>query len=155
MIKLFKHYIPNAVLLLAICDFAWLIAAAELGWVIRANEIHMHISAIESRFAQLLTYAVSIQLAMIGVGVYGIDALQSLRFAIARLLVAVSLGVILVSLLAFVLPGTTLWRSNLLYAMLLSICFLITVRLLLGNLIGGEAFKRRVLVMGAGPRALH
>lgn len=155
MIKLFKHYIPNAVLLLAICDFAWLIAAAELGWVIRANEIHMHISAIESRFAQLLTYAVSIQLAMIGVGVYGIDALQSLRFAIARLLVAVSLGVILVSLLAFVLPGTTLWRSNLLYAMLLSICFLIIVRLLLGNLIGGEAFKRRVLVMGAGPRAMR
>jgi sugar transferase (PEP-CTERM system associated) len=155
VIKLFKHYIPNAVLLLAICDFAWLIAAAELGWVIRANEIHMHISAIESRFAQLLTYAVSIQLAMIGVGVYGIDALQSLRFAIARLLVAVSLGVILVSLLAFVLPGTTLWRSNLLYAMLLSICFLIIVRLLLGNLIGGEAFKRRVLVMGAGPRAMR
>jgi sugar transferase (PEP-CTERM system associated) len=152
---LFKHYIPNAVLLLALCDFALLVGAAEVGWVFRAHEIHMHVDPMVNRLPQLLSFAVSLQIAMIAVGVYGVDALSSLRFASARLLVSVSLGIILLTLLAFVLPGTTLWRSNLLYAMLLSFAFLFVLRALLGKLIGGEAFKRRVLVMGAGPRAMR
>lgn len=155
MIRLFKHYIPNAVLLLAICDFILLMVAADLGWVVRANEIHMHVDPIQNRLPQLLTYALSVQVSMIGMGVYGVDALQSLRFATARLLVSVSVAVILLSLFAFLLPGSTLWRSNLLYAMLLTFFFLFSLRLLLGNMIGGEAFKRRVLVMGAGPRAMR
>jgi len=155
VIRLFKHYIPNAVLLLAMCDFALLLGAAEVGWVLRAHEIHMHVDPMANRLPQLLSFALSLQIAMVGVGVYGVDALQSLRFATARLLVAVSLGIILLTLLAFILPGTTLWRSNLLYAMVLSFGFLFLLRLLLGNLLGGEAFKRRVLVMGAGPRAMR
>ena len=38
MIRLFKLYIPNAVFLLALLDFALLIAAGELGWVVRAHQ---------------------------------------------------------------------------------------------------------------------
>jgi len=155
MIRLFKHYIPNAVLLLALCDFALLVGAAESGWVLRAHEIRMHVDPMINRLPQLLSFALSLQISMIAVGVYGVDALQSLRFASARLLVSVSLGIIFLTLVAFVLPGTTLWRSNLLYAMLLSFLFLLLLRLLLGRLLGGQAFKRRVLVMGAGPRALR
>ena len=155
MIRLFKHYIPNAVLLLALCDFALLVGAAESGWVLRAHEIRMHVDPMINRLPQLLSFAFSLQISMIAVGVYGVDALQSLRFASARLLVSVSLGIIFLTLVAFVLPGTTLWRSNLLYAMLLSFLFLLLLRMLLGRLLGGQAFKRRVLVMGAGPRALR
>ncbi len=155
MIRLFKHYIPNAVLLLAMCDFALLIGAAEVGWVLRAGEIHMHVDPIINRMPQVLSFVLSVQIAMIAVGVYGVDALQSLRFATARLLVAVSLGILLLTFFAFFLPGTTLWRSNLLYAMLFSFALLFLIRVLLGRILGGAAFKRRVLVMGAGPRALR
>ena len=153
MIRLFKHYIPYAVLFLALVDFVLLIAAAETAWVIRANQIGMDVDYIANRFGQLLTFAVSVQVAAMAVGVYGPDSLQSLRFAIARLLVAVSLGVIFQSVMAFALPGMTLWRSNSLYAMVLAFFFLAISRALLGTLIGGEAFKRRLLVLGAGKRA--
>ena len=50
---------------------------------------------------QLLSFAVALQIAMVAVGAYGSDALQSLRFAAARLLVAISLGVIFISLMFF------------------------------------------------------
>lgn len=153
MIRLFKHYIPYAVIFLALVDFCLLIAAAETAWVIRANQIDMHVDYIGNRFGQLMTFAASLLVAAMAVGVYGPDALQSLRFAIARLLVAVSLGVIFQSVMAFVLPGMTLWRSNSLYAMVLAFVFLAFSRALLGSLIGGEAFKRRLLVLGAGKRA--
>ena len=87
------------------------------------------------------------------VGVYSQDSLQSLRFAIARLLVAMSLGVIFMAIMAFALPGMTLWRSNSLYAMGLAFVYLAMARAVLGSLVGGTAFKRRLLVLGAGKRA--
>ena len=153
MIRLFKHYIPYAVLFLALVDLCLLVAAAETAWVIRANQIGMHIDYIGNRFGQLLTFALSVQVAAMAVGVYGPDALQSLRFAIARLLVAVSLGVIFQSMMAFAMPGMTLWRSNSLYAMVLAFVYLAASRAVLGTLVGGEGFKRRLLVLGAGKRA--
>lgn len=153
MIRLFKHYIPYPVLFLALIDFILLIAAAETAWVLRANQIGMEVDYIGNRFRPLVTFAASVHIAAMAVGVYGSDALQSLRFAVARLLVAVSLGVIFQSIMAFMVPGATLWRSNSLYAMGLAFVFLVVSRAILGSLVGGQRFKRRLLVLGAGPRA--
>ncbi len=153
MIRLFKHYIPYAVIFLAIVDLCLLIAAAETAWVIRAHQIGMHVDYIGSRVAPLSTFAASVLMAAMAVGVYSPEALQSLRFAVARLLVAISLGVIFQSVMGFTMPGLTLWRSNSLYAMGLAFVYLAASRAVLGSLIGGEAFKRRVLLLGAGKRA--
>jgi sugar transferase (PEP-CTERM system associated) len=153
MFRLFKHYVPYAVLFLALVDFCLLLAAAETAWVIRANQIGMSIDYIGNRIWPLVTFATSVQVAAIAVGVYSPESLQSLRFAIARLLVSVSLGVIFMAIMAFALPGMTLWRSNSLYAMGLSFVYLAMARALLGSVVGGTAFKRRLLVLGAGKRA--
>lgn len=153
MIRLFKHYIPHAVLMLGVLDFLLLFVAAEAGWVLRAHQIEMHIEEIYTRIGPLLSFAIALQTAMIAVGVYGAEALTSIRFATARLLVAISLGVIFLSVMHFATPDLTLWRSNSLYAMLLAFGFLITLRIMLGSMLGGEAFKRRLVVLGAGKRA--
>ncbi len=153
MVRLFKHYVPYPVLFLGLVDFLLLMVAAELGWTTRAEQIGMDPGSPFDRIGPLLSFAAALHLAMISVGAYGAEALQSLRFAAARLLVAVSLGVILLALLDFVLPGMTLWRSNSLYAMLYAIGLLMGVRLLLGTALDSAIFKRRVLVLGAGTRA--
>ena len=128
MIRLFKHYVPHAVLLLGLFDFVLLLCAAEGGWILRARQIGMDIDHVMTRMGPLLSFAFAVQTAMIAVGVYGTEALQSIRFAFARLLVAVSLGVIFLSVLYFLMPGMTLWRSNSLYAMGLAMALLIVVR---------------------------
>lgn len=153
MIRLFKHYVPNAVLLLGVLDIVLLLGAGELGWIVRAHQIGMAPSSLASRLPQLISYALTIQLAMIAVGVYGADALQSLRHAAARLIVATALGVIGLSSLYFLIPQISFWRSNLLYAMVASILLLIFLRILLGKTLGSQAFKRRIVVLGAGARA--
>lgn len=153
MFRLFKHYVPHAVLLLGFFDLALLVLAAEVGWVWRAHEIGMTVEPLMQRPIPIVSFALLVNMAMIAVGVYGPDALQSLRFAAARLLVAISLGVIFLSVTYFMLPGTTLWRSNSLYAMGLAIVFLIGNRIVLGGLLGTTAFKRRLMVLGAGKRA--
>ena len=153
MIRLFKHYVPHAVLFLGLLDVVLLIAAAEGGYALRLNQLGSIPGPIHGRWPQLLIFAAAIETAMIAVGVYGADALQSLRRAIARILVAISLGVIFLSVVFFLSPDLSFWRSNLFYAMGIAPAALIALRILLGKLIGSQAFKRRVVVLGAGPRA--
>ena len=153
MIRLFKHYIPYPVLLLGLIDFLLLLMAAEAGWILRAVQINMDVGSIVDRPAPIFSFAIALQLALIAVGIYGPEALQSLRFAAARILVAISLGVIFLSLMSFAMPGVTLWRSNSLYAMVLAILFLMVVRALLGTILDSDIFKRRLLILGSGPRA--
>ena len=90
---------------------------------------------------------------MVAVGVYGVQALRSVRFASARLMVAFALGIILLSLVFFIVPPVAFWRSSLLYATWIALIGMIAVRIALRDVLGGERFKRRVMVLGAGDRA--
>jgi sugar transferase (PEP-CTERM system associated) len=153
MVRLFKHYVPHAVLVLGLVDFLLLMLAGEAGWLLRLWQIDASPDPDVGRLPHLLTFAVTLMLAMVGVGVYSVDALRSMRLGTARLVVAVSLGVMLLSLIFFLLPAVGFWRSNLLYAMIFALLGLFAARLLAQRLLGLEAFKRRILVLGAGLRA--
>jgi sugar transferase (PEP-CTERM system associated) len=76
-----------------------------------------------------------------------------MRIGTARLVVAVSLGVLLLALVFFLMPAVGFWRSNLLYAMVLALVGLFAARVLAQRLLGLDSFKRRILILGAGPRA--
>ena len=153
MIRLFKHYVPHAVVLLGLVDLVLLVIAGEYAWQVRAGQIGIDRGHIGDRWVQLGTFAFVVHAAMVAVGVYGPEAVRSLRFAGARLLVAVSLAIIVLSVADFLLPGLAFWRSTLLYAMVAAIALLVLNRLLVGMLLGASAFRRRVMVLGAGPRA--
>lgn len=118
MIRLFKHYVPHAVIMLGLVDLVLLIVSAEIGWIIRANQIGMLVAPIHTRIAQLLTFAVALQISLVAVGAYGVASFLSLRFAAARLAVALSLGVMFLSLIFFLVPPLALWRSNLLLSLI-------------------------------------
>ena len=153
MFRLFKHYIPHAVLLIALFDVIMLALAAEIAWVLRAEQIGMMVEPLHMRWEPTLSFAVVVQLGMLAVGVYGPDALHSLGFTLMRQMAAVSLAVILLATLYFLFPTVALWRSNLAYAMPLAVLLPMVARVLLRRVLGGEAFRRRVLVLGAGARA--
>jgi len=153
MIRLFKHYIPHAVILLGLFDFGLLLLSAELAWHFRAQQIGISIGPAIDRFGPHAGFAFVILTAMISVGVYGADSLRSMRFATARLLVAVSLGIIALTFADFLISSEAFWRSTLAYAMALSIILLVLNRFVVGGILGAHAFRRRVLVLGAGPRA--
>ncbi|MCJ2177595.1 TIGR03013 family XrtA/PEP-CTERM system glycosyltransferase [Novosphingobium album (ex Hu et al. 2023)] len=153
MIRLFKHYIPHAVVLLWLVDVMLLIGANEMSWRLRAEQIGMALGQLDDRLGMHAAFAGVIVLSMVAVGVYGADALRSMRFASARLLVAISLGVIALSFVDFLVGSQNFWRSTLAYSMAFAIVLLVLNRLFLGGFLGTSAFRRRVLVLGAGHRA--
>ncbi len=153
MIRLFKHYIPHSVALLWLVDMLLLVGANELSWRLRADQIGMDPGDLGTRLALHGGFALVISLSMVAVGVYGADALRSMRFAAARLLVAVSLGVIALAFVDFIFAAQNFWRSTPAYAMAFAVVLLVANRLVLGGFLGTSAFRRRVLVLGAGQRA--
>jgi sugar transferase (PEP-CTERM system associated) len=153
MIRLFKHYVPYAVLLLGLIDFLLLVVGAEAGWALRIWQISDGYAPDPDRLPHLMVFAAILQGAMISTGVYSPEALLSVRFAAARLVVATGLGVLALSLLYFLLPPVAFWRSSLLYATVLAFVLMILLRALLRRTFNGDSLKRRVLVLGAGARA--
>lgn len=153
MMRLFKHYVPYVVLLLGVVDALLLAASADIGWRLRVAQIGMAPGTLGERLPQLVTFAIVLQVSLVAVGAYGVGSFLSLRFAAARLAVAMSLGVIALSVVYFAIPALQVWRSNLLYSTLVAVVVLVVVRALLNRALGGETFKRRVIVLGAGPRA--
>ena len=153
MFRLFKHYVPHAVVWLALLEFAALFASANAAWALYAHIARFDAGDFGDRWLPLTTFAVANSLAMMATGMYGAEALRSMKFATARLLAAVSLGVIFLSVVGFLLPTATLWRVNSFYAMGLAIAALFLIRLALTQSAGADAFKRRILVLGAGARA--
>ena len=136
MIRLFKHYIPHAVVLLWLFDLILLVVAGEGAWRVRISQIHSDPGHFADRIIPHAGFAVMMIVAMISVGVYGADALRSMRYATARLLVAISLGIIALSFIDFLIGGQNFWRSTLAYGMALSIFLLIANRLIVGGLLG-------------------
>ncbi|TMM49761.1 TIGR03013 family XrtA/PEP-CTERM system glycosyltransferase [Qipengyuania marisflavi] len=153
MIRLFKHYIAYNVVLLCLMDIVLLVLAGEAAWQLRVYQIGAGAGSLSGRAVELFGFAMVVWVAMISVGAYSPEALRSVRFATARMLVAVSLGVLAISLLNFFLPGSTFWRSVLLIATLIAIVALVVNRIVMGRFLGLEALRRRILVLGAGPRA--
>lgn len=49
MIRLFKHYIPHAVVLLWLVDIVVLFASSEIAWSLRADQIDLDIGPIAER----------------------------------------------------------------------------------------------------------
>jgi sugar transferase (PEP-CTERM system associated) len=141
------------VALLWLVDMLLLVGANELSWRLRADQIGIDPGDLGTRLALHGGFALVISLSMVAVGVYGADALRSMRFAAARLLVAVSLGVIALAFVDFIFAAQNFWRSTLAYAMAFAIVLLVANRLVLGGFLGTSAFRRRVLVLGAGHRA--
>ncbi len=153
MIRFFKHYIPHAVVLLGLVDLALLLFAGEAAWQLRANQIGSSAGPFMQRFPELFMFAVTVESALIAVGGYAPESLRSVRYAAARLLVAVSLSVIAISVFNFLIASDIFWRSILLYAMVIAVVLLSLNRVILGPLLGTTTFQRKVLVLGAGKRA--
>ena len=153
MIRLFRHHIPHTALLLGLADALMLLLSGEAGWALRNWQIGTTIEPQLGRAPELLAFAAVLQLAMLSVGVYAVDAVHSLRVAGPRLAAAIVIGVLMLALAFFLIPTISFWRSNLIYAMAFAMAALVVTRLVLSQTLGSEGFKRRVLVLGAGPRA--
>ncbi len=102
----------------------------------------------------LVSYALVHSIAIGATGLY--HRRQRSRFVgvLVRIGVALAAGLAAVGLISYLLPAAAVPRSVLFTAGLLSLVLIAGVRLAFEHLVDEEGFKSRVLVLGAGQRAM-
>src|SRR3546814_18625345 len=101
MFRLFKHYVPHAVVWLALIEFFALLGSAEGAWHLYANQAGFDAGPLANRWLPLLTFGVSKSPARMATGMYGHEGLRSMRLANTGPPETISIGVIFLQVIGF------------------------------------------------------
>jgi len=150
-IRVLRHYIHTPLMVLSAAEALVVMLAAYLGYASRYREF----PDFTSHLLPAVTLAVVFVSAMIAMGVYesrvreGMTGM-SLRTAVALFLLGATVMVVLSALI----PDVRMGSDVLLFATLEAFILLTAFRLLVFALIHEDTFKKQILILGIGQRAL-
>jgi sugar transferase (PEP-CTERM system associated) len=155
MIRIFKHYVPATLVFVAVLECIALFVAADLAWRWRLAQAGLEITSTPSRLGELLTYTGIVYLVMLSVGLYQVECYRSWQQSTVRLLAAQGISLVLLALVFYLFPNVETWRSVFLPAVLIATPLIVLLRVVFGRIIAWDRFRRRIVVIGAGKRALR
>jgi len=153
MVRIFRHYIPGSLLLLALVEHLTLITAIYVALFLRWADAENITTSLAAHFAEAVTFATVFSLMMMAFGLYHKDICYRLGMIMSRLLLSFAVGFLLLTLLFYVYPSLALWRSAFAIAFVLGFVGIMGLRWLYRSLANVETFKRRILVLGVGQKA--
>jgi sugar transferase (PEP-CTERM system associated) len=150
-LRIARHYLHTPLLLTALAEGVLLMLAPWIGTFMREGEF----LPIGAMLVPSLTFAVVLIVAMLSMGVYEAKIREGMAGMMLRTAVAVFLlGAMAIAILSYLLPGFAIDRGVLLLACISAFMMLTVWRWSTGHYLNEEAFKRRVVVLGTGRRAL-
>jgi sugar transferase (PEP-CTERM system associated) len=153
MIRVFKHFVPASILVLAVFEFIIIVGAIYAGVIAR------YVVAADGEWAfsvyipEVVTFAAVLGVTMFSLGLYQRLYVRHLRTNFIRLVTSYTIAFVAFSLVFYVVPDLQIWRSALLIALVLSFIGIMTTRILLVRTADLDRFRRRILVLGTGRRA--
>ncbi len=151
-VRIFRHYIHTPHLVMSVCEGVLIFAAAYLGHATRYQEF----PEFGSHFAPALSFALILVFSMGAMGVYAARVREGYIGMMLRTAVAIFLlGTAATAMLAYLFPSLWLARGVLLFSTFEAFLLLALWRWLSGRILGEDALKRRVIILGAGKRALN
>ena len=155
-VRIFGHYVSLPLLLLMLAEAAINTGAVYLAAALRFLGFNFQL-LIEGSPASLLPRALLYAAVMLGVmtafGLYGSALNKKDREYHARFLASFPAGAVLMAIIFYVVPTSVLGRSLMALSLLFSFTLTAVAREVFFRVVGHEALKRRVLVLGSGSRA--
>jgi len=156
-IRLFRHYLPTPLFLLAIAEFCLLVGSLHLGVTVRFAEFQFEVIRIGSDpvpvFPLALLYAAVMISVMTAFGLYRWDMRKDDRGYQTRFLGSFMVGVLAMTALFYFIPQSALGRGVMALTYLFSFLGTAIARVVFFKAVGHDALKRRVLILGSGTRA--
>ncbi len=153
MIRLFKHYIPKSLVLLGLVEFLIFILSVKLGFSFRFSpEIITTDGALIT--VKSLVFAAVMYSSMIAMGLYQRHLRDGRKGMFLRLGVSFAIGFVAMSLLFYLFPSIFLGRGVFGIALVIAFIGVVIARLTYVKLVNREDLNRRILVAGAGKKAL-
>ncbi len=152
MIRIFRHYISRAYLLLLLIEFCMFFAAMYWGSDIRflmseSWYTENHITLASFIFSSVMS------LSCIGLGLYRRTLSGEEYNLMTRLCISFGLGILLLVGIYYLLPELYIARSVLVFAIMLAFLGMSLIRYLFYKFANFDRLKRRFLVIGSGERA--
>lgn len=154
MIRIFRHYIPRSFIALGLSEFLVLMSSVYGGvWLRFMNDVQGR-ADVEPIITKAWTFAIVMLAAMIVVGLYQRTFREGMGGMLLRVAISAILGLTVMSVIFYAFPGTFLGRGAFGLAFAIALIGVVIVRVVFFRLVDEENLARRVLVLGAGTRAM-
>ena len=151
--RVFRHYVSPAKVLLATIDFTLLILSAGVSTWARFQAADLDFSIGYGMVMSFVGFAALTSPILIGLGAYDYESLRNLRAFLVRAGLSLSVAAILIAAVGFLLPGLTIWRSILAITFVVSLVGLTVAHGIFNAIIGNRVFDRKTILVGSGKRA--
>ena len=154
MIRIFRHYIPRSFIALGMAEFLIFMTSVYGGvWLRFMNDVQER-AEVEPVITKAWLFALVMLAAMIVVGLYQRNFREGTGGMLLRVAISSLLGLSLMSVIFYAFPDTFLGRGAFGLAFGIALAGIILIRLIFFRLVNEETLARRVLVLGAGQRAM-
>ena len=156
-VRIFGHYVSLPLLLLMLAEAAIHIGSVYLAAALRFLGFSLQLSIVDGGTASLLPRALLYAAVMLGIstafGLYGSALHKKDREYHARFLASFPAGAVVMAIVFYIIPPMVLGRGLMALSLLFSFTLTVLAREVFFRVVGHEALKRRVLVLGSGSRA--
>lgn len=153
MIRVFRVHVAKPTLVLGLFDGLVLFISIFFGYAISYFDFSRVLTIYSEQGLQCLFYVVAIMLSLLMMGLYQRQFISDLKIALLRLIASFATAVLAMSIVFYVFPEIRIWMSALLPALAIGLAGVFLARVFFVQVADINAFKRRVLVFGAGNQA--
>lgn len=144
---------PLSVLVLGLVEIAVLFAAVYQGDMAKLAFEGLPQATLMENLPKFLLFVLVLDASMVALGLYQRETCRDIRITSVSLIFSLAAAALVLSVIFFMFPGIKLWRSIFLLGFVFAFVGILLTRLIFMQLVDLERFKRRILVLGAGPRA--
>lgn len=152
-LRLFKHHVRVPFLLMGITESVIFFLAVYLGVYLRLDNLSTTITDMAPLIVRAMVFSIIMILSMIAVGLYQARLREGIFGLLLRMVASFFLGTIGLSAVFYIIPNLFLGRGTIAIS-LLAAFIAITVFRQIVYWTEPTIFKRRVLVLGAGEKAM-
>ncbi len=153
MVRVFRHYIPTAFVLLGVIEALILILSVYLGVSLRFWGSETALNYDGGLFGKALLFSIVMLSAMTFMGLYQRHMREGVEGVLIRVAAGLALGLVLLSIVYYVFPSATLGRGEFALASFFALTCILAVRFVFVRYLDDDTGNRRILVLGVGSRA--
>ena len=151
MVRIFRHYVPVQLLLLAFAEACVLFSSIYIGAAIRFDAANLE--KIRPIWPQGAIFALVVLTCMVALGLYARETPKGNWIYYAKFTASFFLGWVGMTLIFYINPALFLGRGVLGITFLVGLAGTVVLRMVFFRVVDQEALLRRVLVLGTGTRA--
>lgn len=156
-VRIFGHYVSLPLIVLMLAEAAIHLGAVYLAGTLRFLDINFQLSSATNEpiwmLPRAIVYATVMLSVMVAFGLYGSALYRETREYKVRFFASFPTGALLMMIIFYVVPESILGRSILAMSLAFSLVLTMVARAMFFRVVGHEALKRRVIVLGSGSRA--